>query len=205
MKPHWILCLLLVGCESVPTPAPVPAPAPAPLPVAVPTANQRETEFETRLQQQRYVIDALLSQQEAQHEPPHELESHRPVKSLPPANTVSQNAVVGEPLPAKFLQPDGSGLIDLAVLTVKPAETGASNPFVVQGNEPAPIHETKLLVQGVLSGANPSAIVNDRSVEVGEAVDSLRLVRVEPDAGYFSAGEHLLRIPLGLPVRVRLP
>lgn len=201
MKPSWIICLLLVGCQSAPPAIPVHPPVPA----AVPAPNRREAELEARLQQQRYVIDALLSQQEAMREETREIPARRTVQRVMPQETA---AVIVAPVgsaPIKSIQPDGNGVIDLAIFAAKAIDAAASNPFVVPAAGPAPGREITLHVQGVLSGANPSAIVNDRPVQTGEAVESLRLVRVEPDAGFFSAGEHLLRIPLGRPIRVRLP
>jgi hypothetical protein len=105
--------------------------------------------------------------------------------------------------PIAFLQPDSSGVIDLTALGKKSADD-STNPFVVAPTA-TPAREVLVSVQGVLPGPNPSAIVNDRPLEAGEIIESLRLARVDADAVIFSVGEQSLRIPLGRPVRVRLP
>ena len=204
MKYPWILCLVLAGCQSVTAPI-APQPQVPAVPASMPAPSQREAELEARLQQQRYVVDALLSQQEALRARPGTDEARPPVKPVAAAHLVPLAPVLADSRPANFMQPDGKGVIDLALLAAKPADSAHSNPFVVQTADATPPREIPLLVQGILSGANPSAIVNERPLEIGESVESLRLVRVEADSAYFSAGDQLLRIPLGRPVRVRLP
>lgn len=201
MKSIWIFFILaLAGCHSAPTP---PASPTAPVaPQAAPPP--RESDSEARLQHQRYVIDALLSQQEAwqaQAAPARQPEERKPMRFLPKKAEVS--AIPPTERPALFLQPDSGGIIDLTALGKK-ATDESNNPFVVA---PAaiPTREVTVSVQGVLPGPNPSAIVNDRPLEVGESLESLRLVRVDADAAFFSVGEQQMRMPLGRPVRVRLP
>jgi hypothetical protein len=203
MKSLWILLLAtLAGCHSAPTPPERRAPDTVVVPPATPPP--REAELEARLQQQRYVIDALLSQQEAwqaQATPTRQPEDRKPMRFLPrKAEVPAQPA--SERVPP-FLVPDAGGIIDLTALGKKPADE-STNPFVV-APPASPAREVLLSVQGVLPGPNPSAIVNDRPLEIAESVDSLRLARVETDAAIFAFGDQHLRIPLGRPVRVRLP
>lgn len=201
MKSLWILFLVaLAGCHSTTAHPESPA-SPAP---AVPLVPPREADWEARLQQQRYIIDALLSQQEAwqaQAAPARQAEERKPMRFLPRKAEVPPTTINDRVPP--FLQPDSSGLIDLSALVGKTVDE-STNPFVV-APPAAPAREVLLSVQGVLPGPNPSAIVNDRPIEIGEFVESLRLAQVEADAVIFASGEHQMRIPLGRPVRVRLP
>lgn len=204
MKHLCLLCLLLAGCQSAPAPVAPTNPSAATTPPR-PESNRREAELEARLQQQRYIVDALLSQQEALRAQLGGTDAKVAGKPLAASHPVPVAQVTVEARPSNFLQPDGKGVIDLVALAVKPVDSANTNPFVVQAAESTPVREVTLLVQGILSGATPSAIVNERPLEIGESVESLRLVRVEADAAYFAAGDQLLRIPLGRPVRVRLP
>jgi hypothetical protein len=201
MKSFWILLLVsLAGCHSAPALLPQSRPPVAVVPPVAPPS--RDSELEARLQQQRYVIDALLSQQEAwqaQAVPARVPLEPKSVRAVP---RKSENPTVPV-VERTILQPDSSGIIDLTLLGKKSVDD-ASNPFVV-APIPTAVREVLVSVQGVLPGPNPSAIVNDRPVEIAESVDSLRLARVDADAVIFACGEHQLRIPLGRPVRVRLP
>ncbi len=65
--------------------------------------------------------------------------------------------------------------------------------------------EVALQINGIIGGSTPSALVNGRVIQPGEAVESLTLERCETDAAIFRRGEHLLRLPISAQaIRVRL-
>ena len=99
--------------------------------------------------------------------------------------------------------PNADGLIDLAALAHSPDDD--TNPFAVRVRPPDSIREISLRVRGVIGGAAPGALINDRAVLIGESVESLTLEHVETDAALFRSGDRLLRLPVSATaVRIRL-
>lgn len=99
--------------------------------------------------------------------------------------------------------PNAEGVIDLTTLYA-PAPGSLPNPFTVRAPRTGAPHELTLAVQGILSGPSPCALVNERVVKPGDAIESLALSRIEPDAIFLKGDEFNLKLPLGdKPVRLR--
>lgn len=102
------------------------------------------------------------------------------------------------------IAPNADGVIDLSVVARDPSEE--ANPFAVRAAEQETSREIALAVGGLIHGAAPCALINGRSVEPGETIESLTVVRLEPDAVLFQHAGRYLRVPVtDKPVRVRLP
>lgn len=102
------------------------------------------------------------------------------------------------------IAPNADGVIDLSVVARDPSEE--ANPFAVRAAEQETSREIALAVGGLIHGAAPCALINGRSVEPGEIIESLTVVRLEPDAVLFQHAGRYLRVPVNdKPVRVRLP
>jgi len=68
------------------------------------------------------------------------------------------------------------------------------------------VREVMLHVSGIMSGAVPCAVINDRLVQAGETVESLTVERIEPDTLWLRHAGRRLRLPVSeKPTRVRLP
>ncbi len=123
-----------------------------------------------------------------------------PDAPLPPVAIATPGPTDSEPV----LMPNADGVIDLAAVDSS-ADSDEANPFTVRSLPADAIRELSLRIGGVLSGNQPGALVNDRPVMVGDAIESLTLVRVELDAAVFRAGTRLLRLPVSAQaIRVRL-
>lgn len=102
------------------------------------------------------------------------------------------------------IAPNADGVIDVSVVTRDPADE--ANPFSVRAAEQETSREITLAVGGLIHGATPCALINGRSIEPGETIESLTVVRLEPDAVLFQHAGRYLRVPVtDKPVRVRLP
>ena len=102
--------------------------------------------------------------------------------------------------------PNADGVIDLAAVTADTKPGEPVNPFAVRTMSAESVREVTLHVSGILAGAVPCAIINDRPVQAGETVESLLLERIEPDAVWLRFAGRRLRLPASeKPVRVRLP
>lgn len=212
-----LLVLVLAGCQTPPTfPRELRRPAPEPRALAdAPAPLQPNAALALKLRQQVQLVEALMSQNDALVA---QLKAagQRPAESLAepagPSPTqlpaLPRNVAPAPTPPAEerlaLLLPNADGLIDVTAVASGPTDGESANPFAVRTPSSAPARETTLAVQGIMRGARPCAMVNDRPLEIGEAVDTLRLVRIEPDGLVFAAGEFFLKIPLGgKPVRVR--
>lgn len=208
----------LAGCQSSPAPAVLPAPtkaiaaiSPSPVPPA-PVASTPSAGLEQKIRQQSQYIEALISQNDAlaaklaakSATPQPAMTVPPPMPELapvvPPARTSS--VVVTE----ATLSPNVDGVIDVVAALVSPKPGEPVNPFTVRTVPPETVREVTLLVGGVAFGATPCAVVNDRLLQVGDAVDSLTIERIEADAVVARHSGKLLRLPVSeKPVRVRLP
>ncbi|WP_415910162.1 hypothetical protein [Oleiharenicola sp. Vm1] len=118
-----------------------------------------------------------------------------PPQSLPVRSSLPEIAAIA---------PNADGVIDLSVVARDPAEE--ANPFAVRAPEEETNREIALAVGGLIHGVAPCALINGRSVEPGETIESLTVVRLEPDAVLFQHAGRYLRVPVAdKPVRVRLP
>lgn len=173
-----MLSLLLSGCQT--RTAPVPPPVP---PEPVPTLEQQEQALR-REQQLRALVahaDALeaqvreLGQTKRIEEPPKDVETPvAPTRSVP-------RAAVG---------PNVEGVIDLTTVVAD-----AGNPFAVRVLPADAVREVSLRVTGIMAGR--CALVNGRTVEVGESIESFQLIEVETDAVVLQRDAHVLRLPVG--------
>ena len=125
---------------------------------------------------------------------------------LPSAPVQSAAAPVPPPEDPKLPlhAPNGDGLIDLSIPT---GPGGAAvNPFALRSGATETRREISLLVQAIVAGPNACALINERMCEPGDAIESLRVDRIEPDAVILRGDGYRLRIPpTEKPVRVRLP
>ena len=127
-------------------------------------------------------------------EPPPPTRLPAPAESAPPAASVTPS----EPTP--LLAPNAEGVIDTTAL----AASGApANPFAVRTLPTAAVREVSFAVQGIIQGARLCALINGRVAEAGDAVESLRLTRLEPEALVLSGDGFAINLPLGA-TRVRL-
>jgi hypothetical protein len=199
---HLALCLLSFAvCQSAPQPvAPVSTPVTAPAPVperADPTVRQRRH------------IEALIAQNEALTSRVRELETQPKLAAILPKETLpsapAETATVltpPEPPSEAALVPNADGVLDLTAV-----RTGdETNPFAVRTLPPESVREIALRVGGIVRGPSPCALINGRPVQVGDRIESLDVVRIEPAAVLLRHGAELLRLPLTeKPVRIRLP
>ena len=118
-----------------------------------------------------------------------------PPQSFPERSSLPEIAAIA---------PNADGVIDLSVVARDPSEE--SNPFAVRAAAQEASREIALAVGGLIHGTAPCALINGRSVEPGETIESLTVVRLEPDAVLFQHAGRYLRVPVTeKPVRVRLP
>lgn len=227
MKTSLILLSLLLcaGCQSASrptTPGPM-TPVVKATPVASPpTVAPATAQLEHKLTQQSRLMAALIEQNDVLGEKLRRAEKApaliavtptpaAPTSGAPlppvsaPVGTPSLVAPPVEPTPELPLHtPNADGLIDLSVPAGAP---GASvNPFALRAVAAEPRREITLLVQGIAAGPNACALINERMCAPGDAVESLRVDRIEPDAVILRGEAFRLRIlPTDKPVRVRLP
>jgi len=213
MKTSLIISILLcAGCQSAAqlTPDPVP-PVVKPAPVAAPSAG---ADVERKLSRQARLMAALIEQNDVLAEKLRAAEQPAaaviPAPVAPPPAVPAQVATVPvvpkeEPKPELPLHaPNADGLIDLSFLA---GPSGAPvNPFALRSGAAETRREITLLVQALAAGPNACALINERMCAPGDAVESLRVDRIEADAVILRGETFRLRIPpTDKPVRVRLP
>ncbi|MEO5959560.1 MAG: hypothetical protein ABIR80_10615 [Opitutaceae bacterium] len=214
------LVIGLAGCQSSPPPTALPVPAramppfraTAALPVLAPTPASAG--LESKIRQQAQYIEALISQNDALMAklatptiatPPRMSVIPLPPEPAPPPPPVPTPLPL--PAPAEpFLTPNADNVIDLAAFVV-PAKPGEPvNPFTVRAVPPEAMREVTLHVGGIVSGPVACAVINDRLVQTGEAVESLLIERIEANAVFLRHSGRLLRLPVSeKSTRVRLP
>ena len=102
-----------------------------------------------------------------------------------------------------LFMPNADGVIDLTTLDAAPPGT-LPNPFAIRAPSARAPHELTLAVQGIFSGPSPCALVNERVFEPGDAIESLKITRIEADAIFLKGDDFNLKLPLGdKPVRLR--
>ena len=99
------------------------------------------------------------------------------------------------------LTPNAEGVLDLTAVT----DGNEPSPFTVRSVGTEATRELSLQLAGVIGGAFPCALVNGRPIQAGDTVESLFVVRVEPDAVLLRHEEQLIRLPVSAkPSRVRI-
>ncbi len=173
-----ILSLLLAGCQT--RPAPVPPPLP---PEPVPTLEQQEQAL--RREQQ---LRALVAHADALQAQVRELEQTKRVEE--PPKVVEKPIAPSRNAPRVAVGPNAEGIIDLTAMVAD-----AENPFAVRVLPKDAVREASLCVTGIMAGR--CALVNGRTVEVGESVEAFQLIDVETDAVVLQRDAHVLRLPVG--------
>lgn len=212
-----LLSLGLVGCQNAApttTALPMPAkPAPESRPVVIAPPTPTSPALDQKIRQQAQFIEALISQNDALTAklaptavppPPPVVAVSAPVSILAPKPPV---APPGQPAPSEpTLTPNADGVIDLAAVKADAKPGEPVNPFALRAVPAEAVREITLHVAGILAGAVPCAVINDRLVQTGEFVESLAVERIEPDAVWLRYAGQRLRLPVSeKPVRVRLP
>ncbi len=218
--------MLMAGCRTAPPLAPtLPAPqVPTDVrPVAVipaaalPSAPPPAVALEKKLTHQAQLIEALMSQNDALTArlnaspalPPEtpKPETAKPASMSGPSRAITPSApaaaITAPAEAAVLITPNTDGLADLTVMDAAGADTG--NPFAVRRLASDPVREVTLQVGGIIMGRTPSALINDRLMQAGDAVETLTIERIEPDAVVLRHQNQLLKLPIAeKPVRVRL-
>ncbi|MDD3179496.1 MAG: hypothetical protein PHQ04_04010 [Opitutaceae bacterium] len=214
----FLSLLLCAGCQTaspLTTPEPVP-PVAKTAPVAAPPAvAPAGAELEHKLTQQARLMAALIEQNDVLAEKLRAAErSPTPAAnptSLAPTPLVSLPLAAAPVFPTENPKPElplhvpnADGLIDLSVPAGPPG--APVNPFALRSAAAESPREITLLVQGIAAGPNACALINERTYEAGDTVESLRVDRIDPDAVILRGDGYRLRIPpTEKPVRVRLP
>lgn len=207
MKTVLLLSFLaLAGCQ-IPGVLPE-APAAPEVRVAPAPAVPPESVLERKLRRQAQLVEALLSQNEALQARLKTEDETRPAMA-PPAKAESPRLVAMAPAVSgaggeSALAPNADGVIDLTA----PVAAGEAevNPFAVRRLPPESVREVSLHLGGLVAGARPCAVINDRPVEPGGAIEGLTLLRIEAAGVVLQFDGQRLRLPLAeKPVRVRLP
>jgi hypothetical protein len=142
--------------------------------------------------------------------PPPPLPTGTPISSTPPipasASAPPETPPAARETPvddAPPLVPNADGVVDLTLLDAPPPGS-VPNPFALRAPATGAPHELTLAVQGIFCGPSPCALINERVVEPGDLIESLKITRIESDAILLKGDEFNLRLPLGdKPVRVR--
>lgn len=210
--------VLLAGCRTVTPTATLPQPvaprAPAVASAAPMPATPRPaaTVIDPRSRQQAQIVEALISQNEAlaaqlaafqtvagsRDTVPHE---PAPNPASPPA---LERSIV--PLVDNIIEPNAEGLIDLTAIENAGAPNDTVNPFTVRtapGDQP---RDVSLKVGGIIQGATPCALVNERLVQKGDRIETFTVEEISTAAVIVRSGPHRLRLPVSpVPTRIRLP
>jgi len=107
--------------------------------------------------------------------------------------------------PLVTLVPNADGVVEISRALIG-AGTDNANPFVVRYQPDEPMRELSLAIGGVALGANPSALVNGRTLSIGEPWECFSLRAVESDALVFASSDVAVRLPVGDRItKIRIP
>jgi hypothetical protein len=205
----FVLTLGLTACQSAPSILPLPVPErPRPEPVAapvLPTVPAVNPQLEARIRQQAQYVEALLSQNEA-------LTAQLAAGATPPMAAATQALPAPSPSvpltparPATWLAPNAEGVIDLVAASHRDQPGEPVNPFAVRTIPEGATREVTMVVNAVVAGPTPCAVVNDRLLRPGESAESLVIERIDGDAVIFRAEGQELRLPVSeKKIRIRL-
>lgn len=197
MLPLFII-VALTGCRSVePTPLPASVLPAAPVVQAAPPVRTAERNPVERRQAQ--LIEALINQNEALTQ---RLAANRSPAPVVPERRADKPSVVAPARP--FLVANAEGFIDMRAPEGKSDEP--VNPFDVSPPIGGKGREVSLTVSGIIAGAETCAVINERMVQPGDAIESLTVETIARDAVFLALGERRLKLNVSeTPVRVRLP
>lgn len=173
-----MLSMLLAGCQTQPAPVSPPVPT-----EPVPTLEQQEHAL--RREQQ---LRALVAHADALEAQVKELGRTKPCEA--PSKVVEKPIASNRSAPRAAVGPNAEGVIDLTA-----AVGEAGNPFAIRVVPADAVREANLRVTGLIAGR--CALVNGRTIEVGESIESFQLVEVEPGAIVLQRESHVLRLPVG--------
>lgn len=226
MKPflHFLL-LPLCGCHTAAPVAPLPAPVPVktvrpqpaptiapatPLPRPIPTAS------EPKYRQQAQLIEALIDQNDALTARLTAMQATPPAApAIPTPDSVTPTQPIAVPMtpivPAPVaddstITPNADGVIDLVAVEHAGTTDEPVNPFAVRATPNEKAREVSLLVGGIIMGAAPCAMVNERLVQSGDHIERFVVEQIAADALIVRFGGRRLRLPVStVPTRVKLP
>ena len=101
--------------------------------------------------------------------------------------------------------PNADGVVEISRALIGAGSDNA-NPFVVRYQPDERMRELSLAIGGVALGANPSALVNGRTLSIGEPWECFSLRAVESDALVFASSDVAVRLPVGDRItKIRIP
>lgn len=208
------LILLLVGCQATPVTTPHTQAATKPSPVHPPPVTRDEAPtddaslFEAKIRQQAQYIEALISQNDAltaKLQRGSIVDTSPLPPALPPPAELPPSSPPTSP-DEPVLAPNADGVIDLVAVSVS-EETGEPvNPFTIRSISDDAVREVTVKVGGIIAGPVACAVINEQFLKTGEAIESLTIERIDPNAVFLRHGHHRIRLPVSeQSVRVRLP
>ena len=106
----------------------------------------------------------------------------------------------------RALVPNADGMIELSAEILDEVDRSEPNPFVKRYQSQTTFREIVITVSGASLGPRPTASVNGRLLNVGDAWEGFTVAAITRDAVYFQKEIFLLQIPLartsGVTVRV---
>lgn len=209
----FFLTVALAGCQSAPTGPMLPTPAKVTPPVRIdPPVAAAAPVPDPKIRQQAQLIEALISQNDAltlklAQSPPVPIPaSVAPATILPAPPPAAPAMPVAPPNHEPAIMPNADGLIDLTAAEATSNANEPVNPFAVRSLPDGKFREVTLRVGGIIAGMTPCAVVNERLVQTGEAIDAFTVESIEADTVVLRHADQRLRLPVAeKPVRVRLP
>ena len=106
----------------------------------------------------------------------------------------------------RALVPNADGMIELSAEILDEVDRSEPNPFVKRYQSQTTFREIVINVSGTSLGPRPTASVNGRLLNIGDAWEGFTVAAITRDAVYFQKDVFLLQIPLartsGVAVRV---
>jgi len=106
----------------------------------------------------------------------------------------------------RALVPNADGMIELSAEILDEVDRSEPNPFVKRYQSQTTFREIVISVSGTSLGPRPTASVNGRLLNIGDAWEGFTVAAITRDAVYFQKEVFLLQIPLartgGVTVRV---
>ncbi|MBP6505971.1 MAG: hypothetical protein KA257_00270 [Opitutaceae bacterium] len=214
-----VFILVLCGCRTAAPVAPLPVPAsvkaiqPQPVPPSVPAVPTpvTSTSPDPKSRQQAQLIEALINQNDALTARLTALRAApatAPVASETTSVKIPPSPVVLLTAPAftdATITPNADGVIDLVAVKQAGAVDEPVNPFAVRATHSESAREVSLVVGGIIMGAAPCAMVNERLVQVGDPIERFVVEQIDVSAVIVRFGVHRLRLPVStVPTRVKL-